>query len=277
VLENLVAKRKDNVQNIQEELDKLNGKLLKAQEELDQAQDSLASVQLAKVESDAARDAPVASPFLEQAKSLSDLLPKEKQESFAECLKLLHQIMAPDVAMESKNTPTPATPATPATEASAGANIGNGTKASASGGIGNGETMVANGGNVSLAPSGNGEQTVVSMANGQTVEVWQSGGNGEVAANAASVAVQAQAQLAIVASDPYSVDLGTPHRARPLRRSASADSFGGRSDRSRTTSGSRPRMRFKQPFNPNKENEGNVLWPVEAGFSRRESLPIMAG
>ena len=269
VLETLVAKRKDNVQNIQEELDKvfkaqdlINIKLLKAQEDLVQAQDSLASVQLAKVEADAAKDAPASSPFLDQAKSMSDLLPKEKQEAFTECLKLLHQIMAPDVAMESKNAPTPA----PA--AGAGGNIGKGTSVSASGGSGDGVTTVAIGGSVNVAPS---EQApVVVMANGQTVEVWQSGGNGEVATTVACAAAVS------VATDPYSVDLGTPHRARPLRRSASADSIDGRSDRSRTTSGSRTRMRYKQS-NPNKENEGNVLCPIEAGFSRRESLPIMAG
>ena len=261
VFENLVAKRKDNVQNIQEELDKLNVKLLKAQEDLEQAQDSLTSVQLAKVEADAAKDAPAVDPFIEQAKSMSDLLPKEKQEAFTECLKLLHQIMAPDVAMESKGTPPPAS------AAGAGVNNGKGTNVSvsASGGIGNGETSVA------VTPSGNGEQGAVDvLANGQTIEVWQSGGNGEVATTVARGAA------VIVATDPYSVDLGTPRRARPLTRSASADSLDGRSDRSRTNSGSRTRMRFKQA-RPNKENEGNVLCPIEAGFSRRESIPIMTG
>ena len=263
VLENLVAKRKDNVQNIQEELDKLNGKLLKAQDDLDQAQDSLADVQNAKVESDAAREAPVASPFLEQAKSMSDLLPKEKQANFTECLKLLHQIMAPDVAMKPKETSTQASVAV------AEVNTVSGATSSASGGIGNGDIMVANGGNASVAIGGNGElATATALENGGNVRVaaLENGGHG-----------QAQSSLAIVTSDPYSVDLGTPHRARPLRRSASADSFDGRSDRSRTTSGSRQRMRFKQAHNPNKENEGNILCPVETGFSRRESLPTLSG
>ena len=72
-------------------------------------------------------------------------------------------------------------------------------------------------------------------------------------------------------TDPYT-GMSPNARARPLTRSASVDS--GR-DRSRTGSGTR--MWFKQPRLANKENEGNILAPLELSFSRREPIPISPG
>ena len=138
-------------------------------------------------------------------------------------------------------------------------------------GNGNVASSVANGGEmVSVAPS----TTDGNVGNGLVVTDTPSVQDGNVG-NGGGLE-EPQAKVARTVTDPYSVDLGTPHRARPLMRSTSVDSIDGRSDRSRTTSGSRTRMRYKQA-NPNKENQCNVLCPVEAGFSRRESLPILTG